>query len=138
ASVRRLRRTASGSNPMEAWCCSSFPACRYVATARRHEEPQAAARNSAAYDGPVAYGHGSQVALRWLDRAAIHRVEIILAGGGVKPEQIGLSIAVVIAHCRDLPRQVGNGVQPTPFGRTAAMPVALVELRPAALQRTDH
>src|SRR5438045_7580044 len=54
-------------------------------------------------DLPVLVGNRAQIAFARLDGRAVHRIEIILAGGCVPPQQIALRIAVVVADRDDAP-----------------------------------
>src|SRR5439155_22840511 len=61
-----------------------------------------------AFHLPGEIRHRAQIALARLDRPAIHRIQVVLAGDAVPPQDIGLPIAVEVSHAYDLPARVGH------------------------------
>src|SRR5687767_1525411 len=57
-------------------------------------------------DRPVARQYTPHVAFGRLDRGAVHQVDVVVAGGGVAPQDIALAVAVVVAHRHDLPVEI--------------------------------
>src|SRR5207245_4940820 len=58
---------------------------------------------------PVEIGDAAQVALGRLDRESVHRIEVVLAGDCMSPQDVILAVAVEVADPCDLPVLVGYG-----------------------------
>ena len=62
------------------------------------------------YD-PVQVGHRADETLAWLDRLAIHEVDVVLSRARVAPQDVGLAVAVEVADARDFPALIGHRAQ---------------------------
>ena len=59
-------------------------------------------------DLPALVGHLAEVALARLDGQSVHQVDVVVPGGAVPPQDVGLAVAVEIADPGDLPALVGH------------------------------
>src|SRR5262249_53086 len=79
------------------------------------------------HDLPVQIGHGAQEPFAWFDRGAGHRVDVVLPGRAVAPQDVGHAVAVEVAHTGNLPVLVGHRPQ-EPFARLDRQPVDRIEV----------
>src|SRR5687767_7749866 len=65
--------------------------------------------NLVGHDAPRPRRNCSEVTLARLDLSPVHRVDVVLAGFEISPEDVALAIAVVISRRHDGPIHVRNG-----------------------------